>query len=144
MPPKPIPAIERALRKVEADENGCWIFTGCTDPHGYGHIGFATGETGLVHRLVYEFYVGPIPDGYHIDHLCKVPSCCNPQHLEAVTPQENYRRSDSPSAINSRKSHCPRGHEYDYTIATRNTRICRTCKNERRRIDFRKDLENAR
>lgn len=27
-----------------------------------------------------------------VDHLCFNPSCCNPDHLEAVTPQENKRR----------------------------------------------------
>ena len=44
------------------------------------------------HRYYYSQAKGKIPDGYHVDHLCFVPSCVNPDHLEAVTPIENERR----------------------------------------------------
>jgi hypothetical protein len=63
------------------------------------------------HRAVYEHVYGFLPKDRYIDHLCKVKCCVNPDHLEAVTHRENTMRSDGPSAINARKTHCIRGHE---------------------------------
>ena len=48
----------------------------------------------LAHRFAYELFVGPIPEGYTIDHLCENPSCVNPAHLEAVTMKENLHRGN--------------------------------------------------
>lgn len=45
------------------------------------------------HRLVYEYEVGPIPDGLTIDHLCRNTICVNPSHMEPVTNAENARRA---------------------------------------------------
>lgn len=45
-----------------------------------------------VHRIAHELFVGPIPAGLDIDHLCRVRDCANPAHLEPVTRQENLRR----------------------------------------------------
>jgi hypothetical protein len=56
---------------------------------------------------MYELVVGPIPDGLEIDHLCRVPSCCNPEHLEAVTHAENMRRG---AAARGPVTQCKRGH----------------------------------
>lgn len=44
------------------------------------------------HRLSYELFVGPIPDGYELDHLCRNRGCVNPAHLEAVTHRVNVLR----------------------------------------------------
>lgn len=83
-----------------------------------------------VHRVAYKLWCGEIAAGLEIDHLCRVRSCCNPQHLEAVTPQENNRRSESRSAKNARKTECSNKHPYteDSTYnrpdGGRNCRIC--------------------
>lgn len=45
------------------------------------------------HRWIYTQRVGPIPIGYEIDHLCRKGSCVRIDHLEAVTPRENQRRT---------------------------------------------------
>jgi hypothetical protein len=50
------------------------------------------GQEVYVHRAMYEQEVGPIPDGMQIDHLCRVPRCIRPEHLEPVTHTENQRR----------------------------------------------------
>jgi hypothetical protein len=134
------PAIERFLAKVEFTDkwydNGivrtrCWEWTGGRSSEGYGNFRSATRPNHLVHRWAYERWVGPIPDGLHLDHLCRNPPCVNPRHLEAVTVQVNIVRGISLAAVNSRKTHCKRGHELtpDNTRLTRKGgRECLMCK----------------
>lgn len=86
------------------------------------------------HRYIYELLVGPIPDGLTLDHLCMVRHCVNPTHLEPVTNGENQRRSPFTLAgANARKTHCPRGHEYDAenTCYSGGRRHCRACRREK-------------
>ena len=79
----------------------CWIWTGW---HNGRYPGFSTGNTKLgAHRFSYELHKGPIPEGAVIDHLCKVTMCVNPDHLEAVTNQENILRGDSPRVMSLRR-----------------------------------------
>jgi hypothetical protein len=125
------------LSRVERDENGCWLWTrGCSST-GYGLAAQPTPlkKWVLVHRAVYELVVGPIPSGLHIDHLCRVRRCVNPEHLEPVTPRENNLRSNSPSAIVVRTNRCKHGHELTpenvYLRPDGNGRQCRTCARRR-------------
>ena len=112
----------RFWRNVRAD--GCWLWRGATFKAGYGAFSVA-GHVALAHRLSYECWVGPIPHGLEIDHLCRVRSCVNPLHLEAVTPRENMRRG----AGHGSEAHCPHGHAYDEanTYRNRGKRYCREC-----------------
>lgn len=85
--------LERFEAKFErkgADD--CWLWTAATTHDGYGNFGSGINVTGA-HRWSYMLYVGPIPAGLHVDHLCMVRNCVNPAHLEAVTRQENVRRA---------------------------------------------------
>lgn len=78
-------------------ENGCWLWTRQVDRCGYGKISLRIDgqrrHTGA-HRASYLAHVGPILDDLVIDHLCRVPACCNPAHMELVTNQENGLRGD--------------------------------------------------
>lgn len=70
---------------------GCWPWKGTTRDEGYGRLSL-NGRLFQAHRLWYEEAVGPIPDGYELDHLCRNPNCVNPKHMEPVPPEENLRR----------------------------------------------------
>ncbi|MGI5247775.1 HNH endonuclease signature motif containing protein [Dactylosporangium sp. CA-139066] len=85
----------------------------------------------FLHRASYQAFVGPIPPGLHIDHLCRQRSCGNPEHLEAVTPRENLVRGNAGSN-QLRKTHCPQGHPYDEsnTYHGKKGRFCRACGRE--------------
>lgn len=130
---------ERIENKIQRlPFSGCWIFMGSLNHGGYGQIGVGgKKKMMLAHRASYLAYRGDVPQGLELDHLCRVRSCCNPDHLEAVTSQENSRRGiqvDPPLAvINRKKTHCQRGHEYSaentyfYTAGKYKSRICRIC-----------------
>jgi HNH endonuclease len=102
---------------------------------GYGTI-YVKGDHFLVHRVMYELYRGPIPEGRQIDHLCRNRGCGNPSHMEVVTTRVNILRGMSPSAVNARKTHCVHGHEFtaENTKPRRDgSRICRECERKLKR-----------
>lgn len=73
----------------------CWIWQRYKNNLGYGMATIdidGVPTTHQAHRLVYERHKGPVPEGLQLDHLCRVPSCVNPAHLEPVTPAENFIR----------------------------------------------------
>lgn len=124
------PLAEKVWKRITKTDS-CWLWTGSrTD--GYGNMKHQ-GRGVLVHRVIYELLVGPIPGGLQLDHLCRVRNCVNPAHLEPVTPSENVRRGIAPAAANAAKTHCPRGHEYDEanTYRTGNHRECHACRTKK-------------
>lgn len=108
--------------------SGCWLWIGGT-ALGYGRIR-VDGSFKMAHRLSYERFVGPIPESMHLDHLCRTPACINPEHLEPVTSRENTMRGIGPTAVNARKTHCIRGHEFNEAntyLTKKGQRYCRPC-----------------
>ncbi len=108
-PPKPsrwMPTTERFLAKVCISTEGCAEWAGRINPNGYGEFSVG-GRNGMAHRWAYEHFVGPIPEGLQLDHLCRNRRCVLPAHLEPVTGRENKARS--PFA-NQHKTHCKFGH----------------------------------
>lgn len=114
------------------DLGSCWIWLAAKFPNGYGRSWWPPRDL-LAHRVAYELAVGSISPGLVLDHLCRVRECVNPDHLEQVTQRENVMRSSNFAALNARKTHCIRGHEF----TPENTRIriaedgitrqCRAC-----------------
>lgn len=132
------------------DKSGeCWLWTGYFHkaPARKGGLEYAAiyggGKHHYAHRLSYEFFVGPIPPGFQIDHLCRNTRCVNPEHLEAVTPATNTLRANTFSGINSRKTHCPQGHPLVW-IEKEQRRACPTCRTAaKKRYKARKRLERS-
>lgn len=128
------PDEERFWSKVDAS-GVCWEWTGSLHPRGYGYF-TAKGKKGWrVHRYAWTNLVGPIPEGMTLDHLCRNKRCVNPDHMEITTPAENNLRGGSMSALNARKTHCKRGHEFTPENTERQYnknggRRCRTCRLE--------------
>lgn len=76
----------------DVTEQGCWEYRGPKFANGYGQVK-VDGTPRLAHRVAYELWVGPIPDGLLIRHKCDNPPCMNPDHLETGTNLDNRRDS---------------------------------------------------
>ncbi len=82
---------DRCVEKDGPLSTPCLIWTGTkNDGRGYGRIGYQ-GKHWLVHRLVYELCVEPIPPGMQVNHECYQPDCCNPLHIKLGDYRSNAR-----------------------------------------------------
>lgn len=132
-------AEERFWEKV-VKSDGCWIFTGHLNNHGYGTFGITHDDRIYAHRYSYQLAYGPIPEGLVIDHICRTPPCVNPSHMEAVTQRENVYRGKS--YLFHPKTHCKHGHELTegnvYRRPDTGGRQCLTCVTRRNRNRYAK------
>lgn len=130
--------MERFTSKfIEDPETGCWVWQASLGAGGYGRFRL-NGKLETAHRVAWEMFKGPIPDGGILDHfVCDNPPCVNPEHLKCGSYWDNTRRGNSPVAINARKTHCPNGHALEdgnvYCRPGRNERECLKCRRNYRR-----------
>lgn len=121
----------KLFKKIDKQSNGCWIWIGSIFNKGlksYGQIRLGRKENSKcqrAHRVTYEHFIGKIPDGLELDHLCKNTLCVNPKHLEPVTHAENMKRG-----YWNNKTRCIHGHEYKNNtyINVRGHRECKICR----------------
>lgn len=80
-------ADEKFWAKVDraSNPNGCWLWTGYCNPLGYGMYG----KHKLAYHYPWEQIHGQIPKDKVLDHICSNPTCVNPNHLRAITQQQN-------------------------------------------------------
>lgn len=93
---KPKPIAERLMAKILKSDNGCWLWQGDKNSHGYGRLGEGGGAPQkllLAHRVSHQCFVGPIPKGIFVLHRCDVPACVNPEHLFLGTLSDNTQDS---------------------------------------------------
>lgn len=134
---KEIPVLKRLWAKIHVNESGCWVFSALSSA-GYGSIYYKR-RTRATHALMWEISRGAVEANTELDHLCRNRACCNPDHLEPVTHQENMLRSPiTIVGLNSIKTHCLNGHplagrNLDSWALKRGSRACRECSLERAR-----------
>jgi HNH endonuclease len=136
--------LARWNRLLSKQANGCWIWTGTNTADGYARWRYKPGAREMfVHVWAYLAFIGPIPEGMQVDHRCHTDAvaksecaggdacehrrCCNPDHLETVTPSENTLRQRH---HNRGKTECPKGHPLEganLIVWKDGKRRCRTC-----------------
>jgi hypothetical protein len=130
---------EVIIRYTQVEDNGCWMWLGFKDRHGYGWY-----RREKAHRVVYEHFFGPIPLNLVSDHLCRNKGCVNPGHIEPVPSRENTIRG---IVFQTLKTHCKRGHPLsgDNARIRGTLRVCRTCaRHSTRRSAERRSAEKRR
>ncbi|QOC55983.1 HNH endonuclease [Gordonia phage Matteo] len=121
-------------------EGGCWLWTGGTFPAGYGSV-WIDGQNRLLHQVVFELTVGRRSDrSQFIDHICRVRRCCNPAHLELVTPLGNM--------LSAQRETCSRGHEFtsentSHPRGKPTQRRCKACAAQRQRESYARKKESG-
>ena len=98
-----------------AGPDDCWLWLGHLNKEkGYGKAWDSKAKVHRnAHRIAAELAGIAFQEGDVTDHLCRVRQCCNPAHLEAVTPLVNAMRGESFSATEARQTECLRGHPFD-------------------------------
>lgn len=124
--------VPRFLAKTVRAPSGCLIWMAAREYNGYGVFHPKRGMTTTAHRASHILFIGPIPEGFHVDHLCRNRRCVEPTHLQAVTPYENVVvRGTGRSAANAIKTRCIHGHPFDAENTyydPKGGRACRACK----------------
>lgn len=121
---------ERFWQHVVLDPyTSCLVWQLDKDKDGYGQFKAGSRTDGSrrqyrAHKWAYEKYVGPVPVGLQLDHLCRNRPCVNWLHLEPVTGLVNTRRG-----IRATKLYCDSGHPLfgENLKISKAGRVCREC-----------------
>ena len=104
-------------------KTSCVEFFGSPTPNNYARVRVGN-KTYLGHRLSFEWFKGPIPDGHIVHHDCEITLCVGPDHLFAESRSDHTRDHAADT--------CPKGHN-NWRIRGDGRRECRDCANARRK-----------
>ena len=132
---KTVSMTQRLLALVQVVEGDCWKPRRYIEPHGYARL-MIGGELRYLHILSYETFVGPVPKGKELDHICRHTWYFNWEHVEPVTSRVNSLRGEHPLFKACREGRCLKGHDVSggnvYRRCDGRPR-CRQCELDRRR-----------
>lgn len=138
---------ERFMRKFVCNlDSGCWPYIGHLTRGGYGLFSVASGTARIAHRLAYELFIGPIPEGHDLHHNCENRRCVNPDHLQPLLRAKHLSITERWAG---NKSHCLRGHELTpentskYAREKRGVRQCAICQRMKARDWYARNREKA-
>lgn len=123
---------ERFIKKTFPKINGCVLWVGSKSGSGYGQMQFGKRKE-MAHRISYQLFVGPIPKGMSIDHICQVKLCVNYLHLQPMLLRDNILLGSK-----AQNTNCPHGHPFEgrNLIWNKTSRMCRICKQEKDRASY--------
>ena len=111
----------------------CWRWRGAHNDAGYAQMWW-NGKVHRAARIAYLLYVGTIPQGVYVCHSCDNPGCVNPAHLFPGTQSDNMKDSVRKGRhMNTKKTHCPLGHEFtpeNTYHERRGSRVCKRCRSD--------------
>jgi hypothetical protein len=98
---------DRFMSKVKrCEETGCWLWQASVRGV-YGQFHFRESPH-QAHRVSLHLFRGfDLASPLHVDHVCRVKLCVNPDHLEPVTLAENLRRRRLPESVHSNPGQDP-------------------------------------
>ena len=96
--------IDRILKNIKKDLNGCWLWQRSCNSAGYGQL-TENKRYWLAHRYSYQSYYSDLLYEDIVRHSCHTPKCCNPAHLSKGNHLDNWRDSEDAH----REAHLNRG-----------------------------------
>lgn len=127
---------ERLIARIFRRSSGCWEVSGrIWDSNPYPRMSPGRGQNPQsTHLVAWKMWVGPVPEGCELHHLCGNTRCCNPEHLLPVSRKQHVHLGQTFANANAGKTHCPQGHPYSAANtewSPLGQRSCRICKRER-------------
>jgi hypothetical protein len=91
-----VPLLDRWLAKVVFDDpSGCWLWRASTQRMGHGQLTVRRADgvwaKRLAHAVAYELFVGSVPAGFLVHHVCGVQACVTPWHLVLMRRADHGR-----------------------------------------------------